>query len=160
VYVFNKADFLNGGDSLTVQLDASSSFQVGASAGNNANFGVNFHRIVVNQGGTFYISNGTEFSPQADPQSATTVAFNDLTWQEYDPATAGDLRPSVAGGAAYGGPFDDVQAIGVYVETVRTNDYALRNEMGVFTADVTVPEPATMGLLAMGGLALLRRRRS
>jgi hypothetical protein len=40
-----------------------------------------------------------------------------------------------------------------------TNDYGVTVDIGDFDNLTLVPEPATMSLLGLGGLAMLRRRR-
>jgi hypothetical protein len=94
-----------------------------------------------------YASAGTWQLSRAADGSSMTVRINRAGSEQYDIITASDNSYNTFGqislkeyyyasGTAYGFQFDDVK----------------------FQA-AAVPEPATMGLLAVGGLAMLRRRK-
>lgn len=178
VILFNKADFLAGGDAAPVGLDHASRFQLSVGSQNN---GANVRqRLVIRQGSAYAI--GTSFfvdsagSQHIGPLSWTgaydapnsagtpdfplrTILFSNVVWKQYDPATRLIMTDAdFAAAPDYVGGFDDITALGVYIESSRADGTLgdLRNALRVFRADAVVPEPSA---LVWVGLALLAGRR-
>jgi hypothetical protein len=111
----------------------------------------------------FFVKNGDNYyrSPLADPDARINVdpadpkeytrdMLDDSAWVEFDPTIMAD----VAGGLTSSiDDLDDITEFGMFYEDSSGNSF-----IDGFEA-YAVPEPATMSLLAMGGLAALIRRR-
>lgn len=118
MYVFKKADFLNGRNTGSVVFDASSSFSV-TSSSYNANTKV--LRAVVQNGNSWYISqaSNTVASATTNPKLIVTNASSAM-WAAWDPlssidvSTLPDFSTTVAGST-----FTDIQAVGIYSHVTR-----------------------------------------
>lgn len=165
-----KADFLDGGDASPVSIDSSSVITVNGGPNNNGRDVV--LRLVIQQGGQFYIGTAAgfgrsgvfsadNFSVSTAGVTANNVTFGDLAFETYDPTTAvGFPDSSVGTGTPYAGPFDNIEGIGIYMEAGRDLGQSERLRVGIESFVVTVvPEPASMALLGLGGIALIVRRR-
>jgi hypothetical protein len=98
------------------------------------------------------------------PGSPTGTAYSDYTWTgsltDGTGASSGDgLQLSTDGNirVSRGGQTDSTWINGVSIGSADSRGARLYGISGVIQG---IPEPSTMGLLALGGLALLRRRRA
>jgi hypothetical protein len=113
MYVFKKADFLNGRNTGSVVFDASSSFSV---TSGSYNASTKLLRAVVQNGNSWYISqaSNTVASASTNPKIILTNASEAL-WAVWDPlssidvSTLPDFSTTVAGST-----FTDIQAVGIY----------------------------------------------
>ena len=123
------------------------------------------------------VSNGERlgFTMAISGESGGTVAFDGFTEVDYTNFASGesgvlsvDILESTTGDNFYtagGGGDVDISvtsptsffAIATFTDVAGSNGFKMLNVTGSFTG--TVPEPATMSLLALGGLGLLLRRR-
>ena len=117
--------------------------------GNNANF----HEGSVRIGGDYaigepyYRTEVGEFENSSSPYGASDMGGNVWEWNE---AIVSQSYRGLRGGSFDGSPTDMQLRLLAIPEQGYTN-------VGLRIAEV--PEPATMGLLVLGGLAMLRRRR-
>jgi len=146
-YIWNQADFLNGGDALTVSLGAGSTITIGlnATASNTRDY-----RAVVNQGGTYYVSETgfTDNTAGAHVVDLFTTQWALLNTADY---TYGAFAPLT---------LDDVEGVGILFNYTRTGDLISRIQFNDFQFNAEpVPEPTTFGLICIGSVALLFARR-
>lgn len=151
---------------LLLQTNAPATFGVGSTVDLSVSIadGGLTGRIVIQSDGGFYIS-------------AETFAYasgSDITWTwdageefyAYDPETALNFDQANPG-AAFTDPFSNVTAVGFYFENdnITAGDFSntfnadAKLEVSGFSANAAIPEPATMGLLGVGGLCILTRSR-
>jgi len=151
VVVWMKGDFLNGADAVTnLTLDSDCTLEIDIWVDTSTT-----HRIVVKNGSQYYVSNTTGTAKGLLTISDPTTE----TWATFNPANT-DYRLNDVGSTFTTRTFDDVQALGFYV-TAGPSTGQIEPESFIRNAEfeVVVPEPTTLGLLAIGGVALLRRRR-
>ncbi len=149
---FQKADFtgVNPGESVKTAADSSISLGAGRSV-NGA------YRFLIQNGLNFYVS---------ETLASNTDSINPFTenFQQYDIADGTvDIPFNAELGPTYtvpGSTFTDIQAVGyVYLKNA-TSSSGDALDVNAFSANLTVvPEPAALGLLGLGGLALLGKRR-
>jgi len=110
-----------------------------------------------------YLDPTSDYPTDAKLQNATILAAagsNGAVTSGGSP-TAGNNYKSQGGAVKISaGNWSTVQFVGLTVGTYTIDLYKPAGGAQVATADiVVVPEPATIGLLGLGGLLLLRRRR-
>lgn len=164
--LWQKADFMNDGDSLEVNLDGSSSFDL--TWGGRDKEPIVAARWLILQDGTLYVSDETKILQDDDDASPHTVSSGDFTSMQW---AAVDLTNDIT---ADPGSFsstlnlNDIEGVGFYFTS---DDAVTGNTAGdttngfvwsEFSATATViPEPSSgvLILLAAGGLLLLARPR-
>lgn len=151
IFLWNKADFLNGTDSQTVVFSAGSLLSVNLTTISAA---TRDFRFVVNQGGTYYVSNSNKTDATAGVFSIDPSTVSWRTVSTDGSYTVGDTASTIT--------LNDVQAVGLYINATRTGTGNLAQtniQFNDFQA-IAIPEPATIGMLGLGGLvALMLRRR-
>ena len=157
VMVWPQALFLNGGDAATVSLDATSSLSaVLPDYTYTDSSAMGFH-FVVKDAGTYY------YSQSSWSGSAGTFTVSDPTtelWAVWNPLSdPTDFMPTGSESFATR-TFSNLQAVGLLVDSKRSQ-YAMNAMVTDFQVDaVIIPDPTCLSLLALGGVALLRRRRA
>lgn len=145
--VWDKSDFLGAAQSQAITFSADNyiSYTTGPMTG-TADF-----RIAVKKGSDWYVS-GTTGQAQNTTYNNTTAALTALTWYDIDTST-------YAIGSAADITLTDIDAVGLYLSATRANQMS-RVSIQNFTV-AAIPEPATIGMLGLGGLValLLRRQR-
>lgn len=146
--VWKKEDFLNGANAQTVGFSSGDSLSVNFTtiAVSSRSF-----RFVVNQGGSWYVSNIQK------SDTTTGVWSIDPTSYSWRTITTDGNYTIAASGAMIA--LDDIRAVGLYMDVARTGNQTLIKFDG-FQANVSaIPEPGTLGLVALasGGLVVLRR---
>jgi fibronectin-binding autotransporter adhesin len=104
--------------------------------------------------GEFGIGTGTSLFDLALDPSTSLMVGDVFTLVDYD-TWDGDLFTNVADGGVFS--VGDYRFLIDYDNDLGAGDMALT---ATVIPDTVIPEPATMSLLALGGLAILRRRRS
>jgi len=105
-------------------------------------------------GSPYYFTEVGEFEATPSPYGAFDMGGNvgewteGLYWPDYGPG--GNMR-RVRGGSFGDGDY--------FLLSDLTNGYSPTLESGTGFRVAFVPEPATLGVLALGGMAMLRRRR-
>ncbi|MFP4353640.1 MAG: PEP-CTERM sorting domain-containing protein [Phycisphaerae bacterium] len=135
-YTFDGMD----GDDLAIRLNRQGSLSIGDN-----------WRGLIENAGTVYVSATLAANPGLFDELAYTK--DDLaatTWSEFNLATASLVSDGATTTLA---DMDDITGMGLAISPSGGNIY-----VNTFEA-YAVPEPASMGLLAVGGLAVLRRRR-
>jgi hypothetical protein len=103
--------------------------------------------VVQDSAGDYYVS------PKAAQSGDDWTLTGPGNWMAYDPAT--HVQPPEGTGAPQS--FGDVQALGVYFG-FHGNRWQPSGQLDSWQVSV-VPEPGTIALLALGGLAMVIRRR-
>ncbi len=142
---FKKSDFLSGGSGNISASDLDVRLLLEENTPTDGTF-----RLALLDGSSWYISQyetGTTVGEFTQP-------LNTVNWAAWDP-TSGAIPAVPATFDTEAGDLTDVQAIGFYFTAERGG----QDRVGIREFEV-IPEPATLGLLAMGalGLAALRRR--
>ncbi len=166
--LWQKADFMNDGDSLEVNLDGSSSFEL--TWGGRDNEPLVAARWLILQDNTLYVSNETkilEDTGQNEDNTAHTVSSGDFTSMQW---AAVDLTNDITAdpGSFSSLNLNDIEGVGFYFTS---DDGVTGNAAGdttngfrwsEFSATATViPEPSAGALMlfAAGGLLFLLRPR-
>jgi hypothetical protein len=165
ITLFSKANFLNGGNAISVGLDSSSSLfldfttALGAT-GTRGNF-----RFIVQNGSQLYVSNSVYANNGSGTATLSGSALLNETWAFYNP-TASDLRLNTASFSAQS--FNDITAVGFawtvnnFSGNINGGDAQFGVDRFTFAATTAIPEPSTYaalaGLAALG-LVMWRRRR-
>lgn len=176
IFYWKKSDFLNGYDINPFAFDPSSSVFFDLGPGSAEAIGTAEVRLLVQDGGSWYLSETAFTNPGGSNKTFTWDNANqglgggsgDGNWASYDPTavfpltgvSGTDLRFDQAGASFTSQQFTDIQAIGFLFE----ND-VLHNNMDFhfqgFQVLAVIPEPSTIlgiwGLL-LGALARRRRR--
>lgn len=143
VWLWNKADFLNGFSSGTLSIAAGDSLSLDIfqlSGGTSS-------RFVVNQAGTYYVSN-------ASRNTTGTFSIADLSTQTWAALNTTDY----SFGSFSSVTLDDVQGVGVFFNLAPSGNNQSLYGITDFQLNV-VPEPSVALMGGIGALALLRRRR-
>lgn len=162
--VWQKTDFLNGGDSGTVSIEAASTFTLVAedNAAGNLNTRPDLRWLIIKDGVTY----ASTIDPGPIGRDYVSLSSGDLTaldWFQVDYGT--NFRdPGVAVDESAIGLFDDIDGVGVYFSSLNDgmDTLAMGVSVNAFSADLAVvPEPSA-SLLVLSGLGLFinRRRRS
>ncbi len=134
----------------SVSLDASSSLFVDFARTQSTT------RWLVRNGSTFYVSQSTLGGDTTLDDAAGLLSE---MWAEIDLAAGADFDQDTATYSTSTAALTDLTAFGLHVDKDDITSTRHWLEVRQFTVDA-VPEPATMSLLALGGLAVLRRRRN
>ena len=145
---------LGAGSTFTLTLGDASSPSDGSLTG----------RMVILSNGSYFISADTfAYTTNGTPQLTLTGGTQ---FYAYDPATALNFDQG-SPGSPVTGVFTNVTAVGFYFENDNitsasfSNTYNADARTGVSSVIVdAIPEPASLAMLAMGGLLLRMRRRS
>jgi hypothetical protein len=154
VLMWPKSLFLNGGDSATISMDATSSMTVRVVDSIFSDAGATGVHFAIKDGGTYY------YSQSSITGGADTFAVTDILnepWAVFDPLTdPANFMPS--GGVFAARTFSDVQAVGLVVDTAR-NQYHANAQFDLLAVDAVIPEPMTLAtVLGIASLMLTRRR--
>lgn len=125
-----------GGSGLGLDLTSGTKFSVDASFDHVGNEKQSVLSIIIND--------GTHTATVA--KSWTTYESIGLTTEEFLFSAFTTVNPHI--------DLSSIDSIALYLETDNAGDYSVRN----FSTDATVPEPATIVLLGLGCLVLLKRR--
>jgi hypothetical protein len=172
---WDKADFLNGGDSFPVFFDETSSVTVDLNEGSAENLVDAEVRLVVRDDlGNFWLSETAYVSPSQnssftwDSANQGFSTTDDGNWASYDPnatfpgatSAGSDLRFDQDSATFSSQDFSSITGIGFFFE-----QDTFHNNIGFHVsgfeanASVAVPEPSTVTLLGVTALGLLGYRR-
>lgn len=135
----------------SVSLDASSSLLLDVA---RLEGGVTA-RWLVRDGSTFYVSQSTV---SGDTTFDNAAGLLTEMWAEIDLAAGADFDQDAASYSTPTSALTDLTAFGLHVDKDALTSARHWVDIRKFQVDA-VPEPATMSLLGLGGLAVLRRRR-
>ena len=154
--LWRQGDFLNGLNTGNVGFDATSTVSMNINSYANFNPG----RVVIRlQGGSndgYYISDETPFNGTGAKSASPTG----LTWRAYDPATDLDGVAGTITNIVFGGQIANVTEVGFFVEDNVSSDADAFRLDSFEVSGVVIPEPASLALMGLGGLLMLRRRTS
>ncbi|MBK1791111.1 PEP-CTERM sorting domain-containing protein [Persicirhabdus sediminis] len=122
-------------------------------------------RYAIQMAGQWYVSDATTFSSNESDYTDHTLTLSDWTdgsnWYALDvnlgddPDGKLDVAPTAVGGTLSG----QVTGFGLLGTTDSTGDHIRLSNFSVDAATVAAPEPSTSALFALGGLALVLRRK-
>lgn len=129
-------------------IDAVSFYHRNNSGGQEAN---TYFSVIIKAGGSWYIADDSTNTGSGWSTSAYSLDTTTATWKALNLVSGSALS---IGAAAT--PSGAVTGVGVFIDVTAAGD----NTVNPCIDQLTVtPEPTTMALVGLGGLALLRRRR-
>lgn len=161
LFFWDKADFLNGGDSMPVSLDNDSVITV-SFLNSSLNKGDEHLHYLIRDGSQWYISR-KYYGPAIGPDRLgplptggdASLDPSATDWAPYNP-TGLNLHYATTAGSPH--TFTDITAFGFFMDSEDFSQNSSRIEISGFTV-IAIPEPSGVWLALGGLLPLLRRRR-
>lgn len=125
--LWNKSDFLNGGNSGSVRFEAGGSLAINITT--NVSASTRELRFVVNQGGNYYVTDTAKVSPDIESYAIDPSA---VSWRPI--STDGNYTI----GEIVAITLDDIRTVGLYFDIVRENTTQIFFQFDDLTADATV----------------------